>query len=164
MSFRPTFFAFALALALPLAGCSPKTQVATSFDPLTPFPPAATYSWDDAANTLPDDSRLDGLDLDALIHESVNEEFALKGYTPTTGASNYRMSYELTVHTFIAADNSKSTATLSLLLREAKSGRRVWLGFIRAETQVGLTREERKQRMKKELGRMLKDFPPKQRS
>jgi hypothetical protein len=46
---------------------------------------------------------------------------------------------------------------------EAESGRRVWLGFIRAEMDMSNTRESRKEFITKELRKLLKDFPPSQR-
>jgi hypothetical protein len=46
---------------------------------------------------------------------------------------------------------------------ESASRRRVWSGFGRAEIHVGLTPEERRERLRRALARMLEDFPPAQR-
>jgi hypothetical protein len=155
----------ALACLLPLAGCASKdAAVSTTFDPLARFPAQATYAWDDAATRLPTDPRVAELDLGPLIQETVEEAFAAHGYRRVIGGSpDYRLSYELAVHNWIAADASKSIGSLSLLLVEAKSGRRVWLGFGRAELHVGRTRDERKVRLHEALARMLEKFPPSQR-
>jgi len=158
------FAVVALLLAL-LAGCaSDGVEVSTTYDPLASFPAQASYAWDDAANKLPAKPRLEALDLDPLIKQAATEELALRGYRPTaSGSPDYRLSYELVVHTWIGPDDSLSVGSLSLLLVEASSGRRVWLGFARAEIHVGLTPAEREQRLRDAFARMLANFPPAQR-
>ena len=76
--------------------------------------------------------------------------------------ADYRLSYQVQVHSWIGADNSMSVASLSLLLVEAKSERRVWLGFGRAEFHISASREERVARLRKATAKMLKEFPPNQ--
>ena len=148
-----------------LAGCASNgVEVSTTYDPLASFPAQASYAWDDRANKLPADPRLAALDLDPLIKQAATEELAKRGYRPaTSGSPDYRLSYELVVHTWIVPDDSLSVGSLSLLLVDADSGRRVWLGFARAEVHVGLTRAEREQRLRDAFARMLADFPPAQR-
>jgi hypothetical protein len=148
-----------------LAGCaSGGIEVSTTYDPLTSFPAQASYAWDDRANKLPSDPRIVELDLDPLVKGAAEEEFAARGYRAVaSGAPDYRLSYEIVVHTWIGVDNSRSVGSLSLLLVEADTGRRVWLGFGRAEVHVGLTRAERKQRLREALAEMLEKFPPAQR-
>ena len=148
-----------------LAGCaSDGIEVSTTYDPLTSFPAQASYEWDDRANKLPSDPRIVELDLDPLVKGAAEEELAERGYrAAATGTPDYRLSYELVVHTWIGADNSRSVGSLSLLLVESDTGRRVWLGFGRAEVHVGLTRAERKQRLREALAEMLEKFPPAQR-
>jgi hypothetical protein len=154
----------ALSLVL-LAGCaSDGVEVSTTYDPLALFPAQATYAWDDSANKLPPDPRLASLDLDRLIKQAAAEELAVHGYLQaTSGSPDYRLSYELVVHTWIGADSPLSIGTLSLLLVESDSGRRVWLGFARAEVHVGLTAAEREQRLREAFAKMLVKFPPAQR-
>jgi hypothetical protein len=148
-----------------IAGCaSDGIEVSTTYDPLTSFPAQASYAWDDRANKLPSDPRIVELDLDPLVKRAAEEEFAARGYLAVaSGSPDYSLSYELVVHTWIGADNSRSVGSLSLLLVEADTGRRVWLGFGRAEVHVGLTRAERKQRLQNALAKMLEEFPPAQR-
>jgi hypothetical protein len=157
--------ALSIILLVHLAGCkSDDLSVSTNFDPLTSFPTQATYTWDDLANKLPKDPRLEPLDLDLLLKEAANEQFSDRGYRPaTSGSPDYRLSYELTVHTWYGPDNSKSVGSLSLMLVEEGTNRRVWMGFARADVHVGLTREERKNRMREVLAKMLVKFPPAQR-
>jgi hypothetical protein len=148
-----------------LAGCkSDDFNVSTNFDPLISFPTQATYAWDDLANKLPKDPRLDPLDLDLRIKEAADEEFSARGYRPaTSGAPDYRLSYELTVHTWHGPDSSRSVGSLSFTLVERASDRRVWMGFARAEVHVGLTLEERRSRLREVVAAMLVKFPPAQR-
>ncbi len=154
----------ALSLAL-LAGCaSDGVEVSTTYDPLALFPAQASYAWDGRANKLPPDPRIEALDLDPLIKEAAAEELAVRGYRPAaSGSPDYRLSYELVVHTWIGADNSRSVGSLSLMLVDADLGRRVWIGFARAEVQVGRTTAERKQRLRGVFAKMLAKFPPAQR-
>jgi len=148
-----------------LAGCaSDGIEVSTTYDPLTSFPAQASYAWDDRANKLPSDPRIAELDLDPLVKAAAEDEFAARGYRAVaSGTPDYRLSYELVVHTWIGVDNSRSVGSLSLLLVEADTGRRVWLGFGRAEVHVGLTRAERTKRLRDALANMLEKFPPAQR-
>ncbi|HEY8156455.1 MAG TPA: DUF4136 domain-containing protein [Myxococcota bacterium] len=156
-----------LALAIPLAllGCaSDGVDVSTTFDPLTPFPAQASYLWDDAANRLPDDPRINQMEIDSLIREAANNEFAKRGYRlSTTASAHYKLSYDLAIHTWYAANNTSSLGSLSLWLTDAATRRRVWMGYVRAEILVGLSREERLARMEKALARLLEKFPPSQR-
>ena len=159
----------ALALAafwlLQLGGCaSDGIDTSTTFDPLTPFPAEATFVWDDRASSLPQDPRIQQLDVGPLIREAADEAFAARGYRDVgSGASNYRLSYQLTVNTWIGADNSRSIGSLSLMLVDNGSNRRVWVGFTRAEIHVGLSRDERRERLRRAVTRMLENFPPSQR-
>jgi hypothetical protein len=165
MFHRFDIFALSLVFLASLAGCaSDGIEVSTTYDPLTSFPAKASYAWDDRANKLPTDPRIVELDLGPLIKQAAEEEFAARGYRAVaSGTHDYRLSYELVVHSWIGSERSRSVGTLSLLLIEADSGRRVWLGFGRAEVHVGLTRAERMQRMREALAKMLEKFPPAQR-
>ena len=145
-----------------IVGCaSDDLQTSTVFDPLTQFPAAATFSWEAAANKLPSDERIRALDLDPLIREAANREFAARGYRMvTSGAADYRLSYQVAVNTWLGPDNSTSVASLSLLLVDAKQDRRVWLGYGRAEMHVSISREERLKRLQAATAKMLEKFPP----
>ena len=151
--------------SLGLAGCaSDDVGVSTTFDPLTRFPAAATYVWDDTARLLPDDPRVDGAAVDALVKEVADQEFGARGYrVVASGPSDFLLSYQYAVHTWTSPDVSKAIGSLSLQLVESGSQRRVWSGFGRAELHVGLTPEERRERLRAGLARMLAGFPPSQR-
>jgi hypothetical protein len=155
-----------LAAALvALAACASQDAipVSTTHDPLARFPAEATWAWDEAAISLPQNPELDRAGTDALFREVANEAFAARGYRQAAAPTNYLLSYQYAVAERIGPDVSKAVGSVSLLLVESASGRRVWLGFGRAEIHVGLTREERKARLRDALDRMLADFPPSQR-
>jgi len=154
-----------MAAHLLLVGCaSDPIDVSTTFDPLTRFPAQATYLWDETASKLPDDPRINQMETDSLIREAANSQFAARGYRlSTTTSAHYKLSYDLTVHTWYAADNSSSLGSLSLWLADAATKRRVWMGYVRAEILVGLSREERLSRLEKAMARLLEKFPPAQR-
>jgi hypothetical protein len=161
----PGRLSLVLAAALALLGCaSDQIDVSTTFDPLTPFPAQASYLWDDAASQLPDDPRINQMETDSLIREAANSQFAARGYRLSTNASaHYKLSYDLAVHTWYGPDNSSSLGSLSLWLTDAATRRRVWMGYVRAEILVGLSREERLARLEKAMARLLEKFPPAQR-
>ena len=155
----------AMAAHLLLLGCaSDPIDVSTTFDPLTRFPAQATYLWDEAASKLPDDPRLNQMDTDSVIREAANAEFAARGYRlSTSGSAHYRLSYDLALHTWYGPDNSSSLGSLSLWLADAATKRRVWMGYVRAEIHVGLSRAERLERLRGAMARLLEKFPPAQR-
>jgi hypothetical protein len=156
--------ALLLAVGAQLAGCaSGGIETSTTFDPLHPFPTEATFVWDERSNRLPNDPRIQQLELAPIITEAANAEFSARGYRPVEGAANYRLSFDLAVHSWIGADNSRSIGSLSLILIEAASNHRVWLGYARADVHVGLSVEERRERMRRAIARMLGRFPPSQR-
>jgi hypothetical protein len=161
----PGRLSLVLAAALALLGCaSDQIDVSTTFDPLTPFPAQASYLWDDAASQLPDDPRINQMETDSLIREAANSQFAARGYRlSTTASAHYKLSYDLAVHTWYGPDNSSSLGSLSLWLTDAATRRRVWMGYVRAEILVGLSREERLARLEKAMARLLEKFPPAQR-
>lgn len=132
--------------------------VSTTYDPLVRFPTQATFAWDDAQISLPDLPDRDATD--ALLREVAEEAFAARGYRVAAPPANYRLSYEYDVVERIGPDVAKAVGSVSILLTDSGTGRRVWLGFGRAEVYPGLSREERKARLREALDRMLADFPP----
>jgi hypothetical protein len=145
-------------------GCATDpVETSVTFDPLTAFPAQATYAWDESRNKLPLDERLAALDLGDVIRAAAEAEFAKRGYTLAPRESaQYLMSYQAATNSWIGADNSRAVGTVSLLLVEAASGRRVWIGFGRSDVQVGRDRAGREQRMREAFAKMLKNFPPNQ--
>ena len=150
--------------ALLSAGCATDDlNIGATFDPLTPFPATAVWSWDDAANKLPKDDRIDGVELDRTLKSAIASEFALKGYTESTGGKvQYVLSYEVGIHTWMSRSESRAFGTLSVLMTEAANRRKVWLGFLRIQIDMSLTQAQRDQRLREKIAEMLKNFPPSQ--
>ena len=145
-----------------IAGCASNgVQTSTSFDPLATFPSQASFVWDDAASRLPADARIAELDLGPLIQQAANEAFAVRGYRRVASPpADYRLSYEVGENRWYGPEGETSVVSVSLLLRDAKSDRRVWTGFGRAEVQEGLSREERGRRLRSAFDKLLEGFPP----
>lgn len=159
-----TLLALAALSSLSACASSDAVPVSSSWDPLWRFPAQATFAWDDAASSLPDDPAIDRAGVDALVKSVASEAFAAREYRPAAlGAADYRLSYQYAVHTYVGSEGSRADGALSLQLVDGASGRRVWLGFGRAEVHVGLSPEERRARLREALDRMLADFPPAQR-
>jgi hypothetical protein len=165
MKLRTHFSALILGSLVLAVGCAkPAFDVSAVFDPLATFPAEATVSWDEKANHPPDNPEVQAHDYDRLLKQISNQEFAKRGYTIVeTGAADYLLSYELTIHRWISAEKTQATGTLSLSLVDTKIGNRVWLGYGRAQVLVGLSEEERSERLRLILEKMLKEFPPNQR-
>ncbi len=152
-------------LGFALVGCkSDDVQMGVSHDPLTPFPARATFAWNERANSFPRE-RLGALNLEPLILEVVEEEFADRGYRRAEAGETpqFVLSYQASVDTRIRPESSIAIVSFSLKLDDAPSGRRVWVGFVRAEFIANATREERKERFGRTMRRLLESFPPGQR-
>lgn len=152
-----------LALFVLFACASDDIPVSTNYDPLVEFPASSTYVWDDAQNQLPKNPEIDAKSTAALLRSVIDEAFAARNWHAVTGTAPYRLSYQFSIHTFRGVDVSTATGSLSLLLSDHESGRRVWTGFGQAEVFVGLTPEERRARLRDAMERMLQNFPPAQR-
>lgn len=155
---------YSLLGALLLAGCStPDVDVSVTFDPLVRFPEEATYRWDRERISVPHGPRVEPLEFGAILEETVEEAFRKRGYRPTEGSADYALTYTISLQEIIEANASHSIGAFWLDLSEAEGGRRIWTGYGRAQVHVGLSREERKARIRKSLERLLTDFPPSQR-
>jgi hypothetical protein len=149
-----------------LAACASgeSIPVSTNYDPLFRFPATASYAWDDAASSLPDVPSVDHETTRALLKDVANEAFAARGYRMVAGGSpDFRLSFQYVIRTFTSPEQSTAVGSISLLMVERTSGRRVWMGFGQAEVHVGLSPEERRERLRDAMTRMLQNFPPSQR-
>ena len=148
-------------IALLLAACASKLPVGTSFDPLEAFPAEATWRWDAASNVLPADERIVAMDLDPVLHDAIATELTSRGYRDAGGGRpDYLVSYELGLTTRIRPETSISVASLSLLMRDFETRRRVWLTFIQTEVDTKRSADERGARIHEVVARMLEHFPP----
>ena len=151
----------AVALAATSCATSDGMGVGSTHDPLTRFPATATWSWDDAANRLPDDSRLESMNLDEIVRQVTRDEFGRRGYSEVSrGRGDFRLHYEIGLATWTSQTSATALGSISLTFVEPSSGRRVWVGFIRAEVDVNLDQEARTERIRTELRKLLETFPP----
>ena len=153
----------ALCAVLSAAGCASKgdADFGATYDPITEFPATASWVWDDSAVRLPDDDRLDTAAIDKDIKAAVGSEFGARGYTEApSGNVQYLLSYELAVYTWLSQTEARAFGTLSVLMSEAATGRRVWLGFLRLQIDHSLTPEKREARLRESVAGMLENFPP----
>jgi hypothetical protein len=164
MKLRSLFSGLIFVSILLAIGCAkPDFDVSAVFDPLASFPAEATFAWNDSANHPPQNPELQSIDYDRLLKQVSNEEFAKHGYSNVApGSSDYKLSYELTVHRWISAKKTQATGTLSLSLVDVKTNTRVWLGYGRAQVHIALSEEERMERLRLILADMLKSSPPNQ--
>jgi hypothetical protein len=158
---RPSEGIFPLVLLAALMGCS-STTVRTTHDPLAVFPAEATWSWDEAANRLPRDERLRTLNLNSIIRDTASEAFAARGYVEAEAGApgDYRLSFDVSVGRVISQRDTRGVGSVSLTLVESAFDHRVWVGFISADVDFSLPEAERRQRIAREMRRLLRDFPP----
>jgi hypothetical protein len=145
-----------------LAACASKQPlVGVSFDPLEPFPERASWRFDPTANVLPDDPRIRSLDLGPMLEQAITAELGAHGYTPAgSQVADYVVSYELSLTTRVRPETSISVASLSLLLRDAKTRRRVWIAFVQTQVDVRRSPEQRRENIRAVVAEMLANFPP----
>lgn len=150
--------AVVLAVAL---GCASngEPRVGTSHDPLYAFPAQATFRWSERHNVVPDDPRIERLDIGPLLRRVAAEEFAARGYRQVDGEADYVMSYQVRIDWF-KVQTSEMLGSVTLQLSERDSRHRVWSGFGRSVVHPNLTPEFREERLRRAIRQMLKSFPP----
>lgn len=161
---RAALIAVSALIVLSATGCAtPDGEFGATFDPLSPFPARALWVWDEAQNKLPDDDRLDLAALDQRIKSTAAVAFGARGYSLTSAPKvHYMLSYEVGIHTWMSPTEARAFGTLSILMTEAASGRKVWLGFVRLQIDTSLTDAQRDERLRAALANMLENFPPAQ--
>ena len=155
-----------LAAGLPLLACASDDAipVSSSHDPLYRFPAQASYAWDDDASSMPDSPGIDRETTEALFKQVAEDAFAARGYRASASpGADYRLSYQYVINTRTGPDESIAVGSLSLMLAERATRRRIWSGFGQAEIYLGLSPEERRARLRDAMDRMLQFFPPSQR-
>jgi len=145
---------------IPFFGCSKNIRV--NFDPLAIFPATSTWVWNDAKNILPDHPSMEILHIDRLLRAEVEEGFAGRGYTevPRGSEAEYEMHYEVGLGLQVGGTQRPAVATASIELTEISTGRQVWVGFMKTNVDVSLTEKQRVDRLRRNMRKMLKNFPP----
>jgi hypothetical protein len=150
-----------IGLSALLACTSSRPQVSTAIDPWTNFPANATFVWDEAADREPDDAWIRELRFGPRLRRLTTEVLAERGYREVEAEpADYRVSYQLSIFTGISDDPARSVASLSILLIEASSNQRVFVGFARATPQLEDPEEARDARLRTLVEQMFAGFPP----
>jgi hypothetical protein len=151
---------FASLVALVACASDDAVPVSSGYDALYRFPAQATFAWDERAVSLPDDPDVDRASTDGLLKQVIAEAFAAHGYTLAGIEAPYRLSYQYSVNRRTSADESFAMGSLALILTERGTNRRLWTGFGQAQIYQGHTPEERRNRLREAMDRMLVSFPP----
>lgn len=143
-------------------GCS--RTVRYNYDPLAIFPATATWAWNDARNILPAHPSMKTLHVDRIFREVVEDAFAQRGYemVPRGSEAEYEVHYEIGLGMQVGGKQRPAVATASIELTEIATGRRVWVGFMKTNVDVALSEEQRRNRLEREMRKILRRFPPSQ--
>lgn len=154
-----------VALMLVAVGCQrPDYGVAVDYDPLTVFPPQATFAWDTARSEVPSDERLVPLEFERLIREEAAAAFGRRGYVEATAATpDYLLSYRFRVLDIVGGKFTRAVGTLWLSFHQTSGDRKVWSGGVNSDIHVGHSEAERRLRFQEMLTALLEGFPPTQR-
>lgn len=169
----------AWGLLLALAGCS-DISVTTDYDRTADFSSMKTYGWLPVA-MRPGDPVVDSL-LDARVHESADAELKARGFAiATNGAPDFQITYSAAVNRKIEARpttantgyglgrmsvittevTSYDEGTLVLDIVDPKSRTLLWRGVGRGAVAPRPTPDERDEKIRDAVNRILKEFPPK---
>jgi hypothetical protein len=159
---RITLVLAAMAV-LSSSGCGPKRTGAT-YDPFAIFPATAQWAWDEGLNRLPVDQSISDLNVRTIVRDVVTEGLAKRGYTMASdgGKVDFRVHYQIGIGTRVDATSAKGYGALNLTLVNATTNQEVWLGFVRTESDVSLSENDRRKRLQKRVDKMLRKFPPSQ--
>jgi hypothetical protein len=152
-------------LLLAFVGCASELSIGTAYDPLAVFPREGTYAWAEGSNVISEE--IAHLGLADLLPQAVEGALADRGWRKAAPASaDLLVSYQVGVTIIVQVatpdsdERSQATGSLSVALVDPKEKRRLWVGFIEAEVNPSLSREERRNRLEKALERLFEEFPP----
>jgi len=150
-------------IALLGAGCSAK-KIGATYDPFVIFPTTAQWAWNTELIRIPKDPSMKTLNVQDFVQEAITEGLAKRGYTlaPAGGKVDFRVHYQLGLGREIKQDSVKSHASISLTLVDAKTDRSAWVGFIKTGTDIAAPEAQRRKRLREQMNKMLKNFPPTQ--
>lgn len=152
----------AVIVLLGTSGCA--TQTGATYDPFVIFPATAQWTWNDELNRFPKDPSLETLNIQSMVREIITESLAERGYTlaPAGGKVEFRVHYQVGLGQEINQDSAKAYASLSLTLVDTKTDRSAWVGFIKSDADIATPEPQRRKRMREQMNKMLKNFPPNQ--
>jgi hypothetical protein len=173
-------------LALACLGCASIT-VSTDYDPDADFSGFRTFSWMSKPGNIPDDPRIDSDLLRSRIEDAVRDTMTAKGYDfVEKGSADLLLGYHVTVEDKVDVstfDNyygyrggwyyygapyayqdtyvrQYQVGTLILDVANGKTKRLIWRGTAKAELLASPTPEEREERIREAVEKMLDKFPP----
>jgi hypothetical protein len=154
--------ALAVIALLGASGCAKK--IGATYDPFVIFPATAQWTWNDELNRIPKDPSMEALNIQSIVREAITEGLAERGYTlaPSGGNVDFRVHYQIGLGQKIEQDSVKSSASLSLTLVDTKTDRSAWVGFIKTGTDIAAPEAQRRKRLREQMNKMLKKFPPNQ--
>jgi hypothetical protein len=152
----------AVLALLGASGCAKK--IGATYDPFVVFPATAQWTWNDELNRIPSDPSMKSLNIESIVRETITEGLAKRGYTlaPAGGKVDFQVHYQIGLGQKIAQDSIESYASLSLTLVDSKTDRSAWVGFIKTEVDIAIPEAQRRKKLREQMNKMLKNFPPNQ--
>jgi hypothetical protein len=152
----------AVIALLGASGCA--TKIGATYDPFVVFPATAQWTWNDELNRIPKHPSMETLNIQSIVREAITEGLAERGYTlaPAGGKVDFRVHYQVGLGQKIEQDSVKSYASLSLTLVDTKTDRSAWVGFIKTDADIATPEAQRRKRLREQMNKMLKNFPPNQ--
>jgi hypothetical protein len=154
--------ALAVIALLGASGCAKK--IGATYDPFMAFPATAQWTWNDELNIIPDHPSMETLNIQSNLREAITEGLAKRGYTlaPAGEKAEFRVHYQVGIGQKIKPGSVKSYASLSLTLVDTKTDRSAWVGFIKTDADIAIPEAQRRKRLREQMNKMLKNFPPNQ--
>jgi hypothetical protein len=158
---RSTLVLTVIAL-LGASGCAKK--IGATYDPFMVFPATAQWTWNDELNIIPDHPSMKTLNIQSIVREAITEGLANRGYTlaPAGEKVDFRVHYQVGIGQKLKPGSVKSYASLSLTLVDTKTDRSAWVGFIKTDADIATPEAQRRKRLREQMNKMLKNFPPNQ--
>ncbi len=159
---KQNILVFAVIALLGASGCAKK--IGATYDPFVIFPATAQWTWNDELNSIPKHPSMETLNIRSIVREAITEGLAERGYTlaPAGGKVDFLVHYQVGLGQKVKQDSVKSYASLSLTLVDTKTDRSAWVGFIKTDADISIPEAQRRKRLRKQMNKMLKDFPPNQ--
>jgi hypothetical protein len=157
----------------------PNVAVKTSYDPAARFPRSAFYGWETRYPKLPDDVRVDSLELEQRLRKAIRRVLKDKGYSHRGYSPDFRVGYRVAIVTdefdpefnaryrvrdgwLPAMANSRLVERGALMIDvvDAVSHRLVWQGVSEANVTMTADKATKHERLNRAVEEMFAEFPP----
>ena len=144
------------------SGCAKK--IGATYDAFAIFPATAQWTWNDELNRFPKNPSMETMNIESIVRETITAGLAERGYTlaPAGGKVDFLVHYQVGLGQKVKQHSVKSYASLSLTLVDTKTDRSAWVGFIKTDADIATPEAQRRKRLRKQMNKMLKNFPPNQ--